>query len=84
MAPFSEVADELRTRYERAVRLDMDPQFNTVGDKDITRDVPVEDLVYLLDSPNYCKADVITGKLIQRQTLTVVCAFCVKIKQDCM
>ncbi|GLV31100.1 Wnt oncogene analog 2 [Carabus blaptoides fortunei] len=61
MAAFSKISEELRTRYDRAERLDLDPAFNTVGDTDITRDIPKEDLVYLLDSPNYCRPNTMAG-----------------------
>lgn len=71
-APFRDVADVLRRKYERAVhvtyeegadKLSVGNSVTAANSNKITQ-IPPEELVYLEESPNYCKPDIIPGKKI--------------------
>lgn len=62
-APFKEITSELRVKYEKAHKI-QGPMFNVINQLNVVIGSPAEDLVYLVDSPDYCKKNAITGEFL--------------------
>lgn len=68
LVPFSEIARELKERYRKAIQIKFEdaPDSLTMGNSasvcvDTIQKTDTNTLVYLEESPNYCKPNVMTG-----------------------